>query len=1647
MFNSGKNQPKQASIASFFGGVTRKPSAELDEFGNPVDQKKTKRVKLFTKEKEKKRRDLSKLYVAQIEPEELELRTVQMNDLREEMLRVGLPLCGQYKIDDDNKFVFGEGPMDATLMIIGEAPGREEAQEGKPFVGKSGIRINENLEAVGIDRNRHCYVTNLIKVQPFGNRDPSFEEISMYLPYLARQVEIIKPRMIMCFGRFACTIVKSAFKLTDERRGAIYDRASRNSQIAVGHQMKTESIAAMYRNSNNSSAIFVKAHKMCYRTYYSFHPGFVFRQEEREIAEYLESKGLHPELDLHTLESGYMAPIANKWRMDFDIVAQNLTLPALKFIDAREYLGPIDDAGFPYNSSYDVFFNRGRMNSQDIAALETEGKFEFEIFTCRYISWLNTFIAYGRTRGGKSVRVLIQYPQFRFTVTCGDITRLDSEDIQSIDRLIRAAIGQHVDENRNNYKEGAFCNVESVQRRPYFGPHPKTKQMLEFTFSHYALKEIIFEEMKKLFPTVKSNEKDLKSVAKAFLDRNIFNYGWVTIPWDSSLRIDSSNDNYQDLEVTVNYAEVKGISPNTGESPELKYEDMSHYKVLSIDAEMLNPVGFPSAEQNPIVSICAYGQTFNRPEGEVRTEKRRSKKDLQKTRLTGRANYDLAVAFTIGPVKNIDNEVFKPKYLPEFPSFPIEKNPKYKRGVNDDGDYTRNYVIAIRTWNKWIGDFVEWRKQVGSLRVSAVLNDSVLEAAVLTLEERPDGTKKRWEYDKCIEWEKCIRVIVRHNKNRLSIDNIGAIDHRAVNLASKDELQQLFEENQIECEKLFGELQVNWSHFHKEKQVFCFEIEDEMIHAWCQFVKQYDPDNITGWNVCDFDLKYIIARIRHLDLRDAKGKYISMGRVDGKEDFITTKRSVSRARGERLFTEIHIEGREVYDMLHSFLNEIYGKLNSYRLASVAEEFLGDTKNDVPYSAIPSLFRNNNARLNDYCLKDAELVMMLINVLNTIPFVTLLSRRIGIIDIGHLNSDGQQGKVLSILMRFLEEENLDKVFPDVNLYSAGNAPCGKQEASSYVGATCLEVEVGLHEDPVPVLDFNALYPNIMITENYSHDTGGTAAQFEKAGFDPKNDCFETYKEYLNPWTGEQEPFYFLKFRRLLKSQLALHGLKEEDCYLDNDEKLLNPETAEKETCYIPKIDRGAYDMAAKKLLDLRANIKRDMKFLDPTSLRYQVLDLCQLVMKILVNSMYGAMGVMVGKLAFRPAGEAVTLMGRESLARLIEKMKSEFGARIIGGDTDSIFPKFPDIKKIEDVFEITEYNCVQKPRIYHILDVANSLFKRPMELALDHVYVGYWPQKKKRAVYMQYEPYFDTIEQRMAIQKKGEIYFKGVEARRRDGCELGKNIFFGFCSIVLERRLEVGLHDASLEAAKYVRKEIEKLRDGQIPYHQLIQTRQYSNSNYATDNLPHVQVIKKLKRRGEPVPQLGDRVPFIIVSGRKGIKRYQSAEDPDFALRNNLQPDLKYIEDLKVRGPIQRFSDILPLGEKLREIMFGSQTRIQRSNLLEDDDIMGFVKPLLDCEMCGKTSFDMICRVCVIGMDVVAYEKRKSLQRSQLENVYGERLKTCRACMSIREDEEVICGNTDCKEFFPRRVAEFDLLNFDKKMYDFKLLREEVNALL
>ncbi len=133
-----------------------------------------------------------------------------LKKIKDEILDLKESPLYEERINSKSFPVIGEGNHFAEIMLIGEAPGKNEAKTGRPFCGQSGKILDELLKGISMDR-KDVYITNIVKDRPPSNRDPNSEEISIYSPFLDRQINIIQPKIIATLGRYSMKYILDKF--------------------------------------------------------------------------------------------------------------------------------------------------------------------------------------------------------------------------------------------------------------------------------------------------------------------------------------------------------------------------------------------------------------------------------------------------------------------------------------------------------------------------------------------------------------------------------------------------------------------------------------------------------------------------------------------------------------------------------------------------------------------------------------------------------------------------------------------------------------------------------------------------------------------------------------------------------------------------------------------------------------------------------------------------------------------------------------------------------------------------------------------------------------------------------------------------------------------------------------------------------------------------------------------------------------------------------------------------------------------------------------------------------------------------------------------------------------------------------------------
>lgn len=168
-------------------------------------------------------------------------KTEAMRKIRDEVVNLKASPLYEYRTSNGYFPVIGEGSHDAEILFIGEAPGRNEAQQGRPFCGAAGKILDDLLASIDIPRES-VYITNIVKDRPQQNRDPLPSEIELYGPFLDRQIDIIQPKVIATLGRYSMNYIMKQFDLDFEiepistAHGKVYEAEASYGPIHIAPQ-------------------------------------------------------------------------------------------------------------------------------------------------------------------------------------------------------------------------------------------------------------------------------------------------------------------------------------------------------------------------------------------------------------------------------------------------------------------------------------------------------------------------------------------------------------------------------------------------------------------------------------------------------------------------------------------------------------------------------------------------------------------------------------------------------------------------------------------------------------------------------------------------------------------------------------------------------------------------------------------------------------------------------------------------------------------------------------------------------------------------------------------------------------------------------------------------------------------------------------------------------------------------------------------------------------------------------------------------------------------------------------------------------------------------------------------------------------------
>lgn len=537
----------------------------------------------------------------------------------------------------------------------------------------------------------------------------------------------------------------------------------------------------------------------------------------------------------------------------------------------------------------------------------------------------------------------------------------------------------------------------------------------------------------------------------------------------------------------------------------------------------------------------------------------------------------------------------------------------------------------------------------------------------------------------------------------------------------------------------------------------------------------------------------------------------------------------SSAYGERENYNYHMTGRAVIDLLQYTRRE--HKLESYTLNYIAKKFLKDSKVDLPYKLMFKYFERGPRRralIAEYCLKDCDLPIMLLDFFSAVPNLIGMSR-ITFTPLTQILERGQQIKVFNQLVWYAHRLG----------YVMTNAPRG--ENGKFMGATVVDPLVGWYNCPITTLDFASLYPSIIRDQNL---------------------CYATY----------------------ILPEHHTHEL-----IVKMPQNLINKiKVGDKEHWFVNHI-KGVLPTMEENLLKARKDVKKQMK--SATGDHYKMLDGKQLAIKVSCNSVFGFTGADKGMYANKAIAESITARGRIMIDKTKNTVETEYpGSVVVYGDTDSVFIKFPVSADHDGVKESFRLGYEAAARV-------SGMFSEAVGLEMEKVYMPLLLFGKKRYAGLKWEK----------PEEASYIDTKGIEVVRRDSSQLTRTIF----EMLLNR---IFYENDAHGAVTLLQEKMQDMVDGKLPFDLFVMSKSLKGNYAKPDSQAHVAVVRKMRERAPgSEPQVGDRVPFVVIQTPQKVKRLsEKVDDPEYVKKNNVELDYQYYIEKQLQAPLTKlFEPFVP----------------------------------------------------------------------------------------------------------------------------------------
>ncbi|XP_054474015.1 DNA polymerase zeta catalytic subunit isoform X1 [Anoplopoma fimbria] len=725
--------------------------------------------------------------------------------------------------------------------------------------------------------------------------------------------------------------------------------------------------------------------------------------------------------------------------------------------------------------------------------------------------------------------------------------------------------------------------------------------------------------------------------------------------------------------------------------------------------------------------------------------------------------------------------------------------------------------------------------------------------------------------------------------------------------------------------------------------------EKVLFQELITIMRRFDPDILLGYEVQMRSWGYLLQRASALGVDLCQ----QLSRVpgDSKENRFAADRD---EYGAHTMTEINIIGRITLNLWRTMKTET--ALNNYTFENVAFHVLHQRFPLYSPRTLSDWFDHNTDlyrwKMVDHYVSRVRGSMQLLQQRDIIGRTSELARLFGI-QFFHVLTRGSQYRVESMMLRLAKPLNYIPVTPSIQQRAQQRAP--------QCVPLVMEPESRFYSNSVIVLDFQSLYPSIVIAYNY---------------------CYSTCLGHVDS-LGTPDEFKFGCTSLRVPPEL-LYQLRNDITVSPNGIAFVKS-----------SVRKGVLPSMLEEILNTRIMVKQSMKAYKQDKTLMKLLDARQLGLKLIANVTFGYTAASYsGRMPMVEVGDSIVHKARETLERAIKLVNDtkKWGARVVYGDTDSMFVLLKGATK-EQAFKIGN----------EIAEAVTATNPKPVKLKFEKVYLPCVLQTKKRYVGYMYE----------SLDQKEPVFdAKGIETVRRDGCPA--------VSKVLERSIKLLFETRDISQVKqFVQHQCVKVLDGRASMQDLTFAKEYRGSSSYRPGacVPALELTRRMMaydRRLEP--RVGERVPYVIVYGTPGVPLIQLVRRPMEVLQDpGLRLNSTYYITKQILPPLARMFQLIGVD------VFGwyqELPRIQKASCSsaaggEESGRKGTISQYfttLHCPVCDELTQLGVCSRCRGEPQRVAVTLYQDMR--QWESQQEQLLKICRNCSGCAE-RQVPCVSLDC----------------------------------